>query len=347
LLRFEGRYSRLYWYRFSMLLALAVIIATMGLLRNSGAVVIAAMLVAPLMTPIMGVAGALIFGRMGRAAMLLAIVALASGFCVLLAALLVSVADFPRGILIPSEVLARTDPGIEDLIVALAAGAAGAYVQVQKSEASLVPGAAIGVSLVPPLSAAGILLYFGETANAREAVTLFATNLGAIILSASVVYASVGLRFSVFGRRRRTMRFSAGIVLTLAFVMLLFGQLSSATFARYTERRDEGILAERILEWARPVSVEIVRIDVDTLRHLVELWVIVDLPPSAQYEVGSVADLLPERLRQQPLRDVVRQAIGAEFDVAVRYQTRIAALVDLESGTVSEAPSLADFLLAK
>ena len=67
ILLFEGADKAAYWRRFAMLLTLSVVIATMGLLRNSGAVVIAAMLVAPLMTPILGVAAAMVMGWLKRA----------------------------------------------------------------------------------------------------------------------------------------------------------------------------------------------------------------------------------------------------------------------------------------
>ena len=73
-LRFEGASRRDYWRRFSALLALSVIIATMGLTRDSGAVVIAAMLIAPLMTPILGIAAAMMLGWTQRALRLFFIV---------------------------------------------------------------------------------------------------------------------------------------------------------------------------------------------------------------------------------------------------------------------------------
>ncbi|NRA98239.1 MAG: DUF389 domain-containing protein [Rhodobacteraceae bacterium] len=168
-LRFEGASRRDYWRRFSALLALSVIIATMGLTRDSGAVVIAAMLIAPLMTPILGIAAAMMLGWTQRALRLFFIVFIAALASIALAMLVMFVADIPLGFTLPREVTARTDPGIEELIVALAAGAAGAYVQLNRKEISLLPGAAIGVALVPPLSAAGILLYFGEYRGGYEA----------------------------------------------------------------------------------------------------------------------------------------------------------------------------------
>nr|WP_145963073.1 DUF389 domain-containing protein [Mangrovicoccus ximenensis] len=108
-----------------MLLALAVIIATMGPMRASGVVNIAAMLVAPLMTPILGIAAAVTMGWVGRAAWLLLVLWAAAACAVGVAWLIVFLSDVPRGILLTHEVLSRTDPGGEDLVIALAAGVAG------------------------------------------------------------------------------------------------------------------------------------------------------------------------------------------------------------------------------
>jgi uncharacterized hydrophobic protein (TIGR00271 family) len=263
ILRFEGTDKAAFWGRFAMLLTLAVIIATMGLLRNSGAVVIAAMLVAPLMTPILGIASSIVMGWVGRASMLLLIVWFAAGVSVLIAWLIVWLSDVPRGIIIPNEVLSRTDPGAEDLVIALAAGVAGAYVQIQKSEISLLPGAAIGVSLVPPLAAAGILLYFEQWSPAYEAVLLFATNFGAIILSACMVYVAFGSTGFLFRNGKRRVKFTLGIAATAAFLIAVFAHLFSATYNRHVESSMEAALAQRIKEWARPISIEVVRVDVD------------------------------------------------------------------------------------
>ncbi|WP_146347774.1 DUF389 domain-containing protein [Falsiphaeobacter marinintestinus] len=344
ILRFEGLDKTAYWKRFTMLLSLAVIVSTMGLLRDSGAVVIAAMLIAPLMAPILGIASAMVIGRTKRAFRLLLIVCLASVASVLLAWLLVFMADIPRGVIIPGQVLARTDPGIEELIVALAAGVAGAYVQIQRAEISLLPGAAIGVSLVPPLSAAGILMYFGQWADAYEAALLFTTNLGAIILAASLVYMFSGGFRSVVKKARRVASFSLSFLLTSAVMVVILMQLSSATIERYREKRNEAVLADHILEWADPVSIEIIRLNVKPRRKLADIWLIVDLPVESQYTLGSVADLLPSELRQKPLSDVIQNVLGSEYTVAVRYQTRIAGLINLTTDQTNDAPSPDDLI---
>jgi len=324
ILRPEGLEKAAYWRRFSMLLTLAVVIATMGLVRDSSAVVIAAMLVAPLMTPILGIASALIMGWTRRAAVLLGIVLVAAVASVALAWVLVFVAGIPREVTLPAQVVARTNPGIEDLVVALAAGVAGAYVQIRKNEISLLPGAAIGVALVPPPSAAGILAYFGQFLGAYEAVLLFLTNLGAIVLSASVVYLYSATRVAWRPGRQRLTRFSAGLVANLCLLAVVVVQLSNATFHRYSAVRAETRVVETVQNWAGPTSVEIVRVDVQPRRLRADLWLIVDVPVSVAERTMPLADALPDHLLEQPLMDRLSEELGIGYDVTVRFQTRFA-----------------------
>jgi|GEM_PF-2548849 len=340
ILRFEGARKASYWRKFAMLLSLAVIIATMGLLRNSGAVVIAAMLVAPLMTPILGIASSIVMGWVGRAAFLMLVVWIAAGVSILIAWLIVWIADVPSALLIPEEVMNRANPGAEDMVVALAAGVAAAYVQVKRSEVSLLPGAAIGVSLVPPLAAAGILFYFGEWVPGIEATLLFATNFGAIIFSACIVYLALSPRAHLFRKAGRGVKFSLGFGVTMAFLLAVFAHLLVATYYRYVDTGTEAQLARKVKDWAGEVSVEVIRVDVHARRKLAEVWVLVDLPQDAQYRIASVNEFLPEHLKANPFRQIAREVLGPDYKVVVRYQTRIAWLVDLGSETIEEAPSV-------
>ena len=339
ILKFEGADKAAYWRKFALLLALAVIIATMGLLRNSGAVVIAAMLVAPLMTPILGIASSIVMGWVGRALILMLTVWLVAGCSILISWLIVWIADAPSTLLLPDEVLSRSNPGAEDMVVALAAGIAGAYVQIKKSEISLLPGAAIGVSLVPPLAAAGILLYFGEHEAAYEATLLFATNFGAIIFSACLVYLFLGPKVRLFKKTGRGVKFTLGMTVTLAFLTVVLVQLLAATYLRYIETGTEAILAQRTKEWAGDVPVEIIRVDVHARTKIAEIWVLLDLPSDAQYKIASLHDFLPAAMKEHPFRDAAREVLGDDYKVIVRYQTRIAWLLDLATETIEVAPS--------
>lgn len=339
ILRFEGTDKRAYWKRFAMLLSLSVVIATMGLVRNSGAVVIAAMLIAPLMTPILGIAASMVVGRNGRVLNLLGAVIVAALLSVGLAWTIVFIADVPTGITLPDQVMSRTDPGTEDLIVALAAGIAGAYVQINRNEVSLLPGAAIGVALVPPLSAAGILLYHQNYADALDACLLFSTNLAAIVLAACAVYIFSGAQSTLMRKSKRRKQFTLSFAVTLLALGFIVTQLMSATYQRYSETRAEAELMRVVKDWADPVSVEIVRIDVDHLRKTADLWIIVDLPLQLQTRVASIADLLPDHLKDQQLPDRFRAVLGPDYAVAFRFQTRLAGLVFLSTEFVIDAPS--------
>ena len=135
-----------------MLIILASTIAYYGLLQSSAAVIIGAMLVAPLMSPMIAMAHAIVMGNltMLRRAFLstLAGVGVAIGIAALFTLLLPSIP--------PSrEILSRTAPTLLDLCVALASGAAAAYALARKEVAAALPGVAIAAALVPPLCVVG------------------------------------------------------------------------------------------------------------------------------------------------------------------------------------------------
>jgi len=177
--------------RYIVMMVLSVVIATMGLLQNSSAVVIGAMMIAPLMAPIMGSAASMVMGWGSRL--------LTSGTYVVLSiagaiALSWALARFmPVAVTgIPIEVLARSSPDIRDLIVALAAGTAGAYAIVRRDVSGALPGVAVAVALVPPLAAVGVLLGLDQPDLARGAALLFAANLFGILLAAAIVLLVTG-----------------------------------------------------------------------------------------------------------------------------------------------------------
>lgn len=337
ILRPEGLEKAAYWRRFAMLLTLSVVISTMGLLRDSGAVVIAAMLVAPLMTPILGIAAAIVMGWSQRAARLLFIVLVAAFASVLLAWALVFVAGIPKDVVLPRQVVARTDPGIEDLVVALAAGVAGAYVQIRKSEISLLPGAAIGVALVPPLSASGILAYFGHFQESYEATLLFLTNLGAIVLSASAVYLITAARSALRPGRQRLTRFSAGLVINLVVLAVVVVQLGNATYQRYEAVRAETRIAARIHDWAAPTSIEILRVQVRPSRMHADIWVIIDVPVAFASDAIALDAMLPDHLEDRSIMDELTEELGAGYEVTMRFQTRFAGKRILGTNVVQPA----------
>lgn len=163
---------------------LSTVVAGYGLLANSTAVVIGAMVVAMLLGPIMGIALALVDGnnRLLRAALIAEVVGALS---VLIVAYVIGRihVDIP----LSQEILSRTKPNILDLMIALGGGAAGAYATVSPKVSVGLVGVAIATALVPPLAACSICLAHAEPALAWGAFVLFLTNLVAIQFASSVV----------------------------------------------------------------------------------------------------------------------------------------------------------------
>ena len=197
---------------------LSSVIATFGLITDSAAVIIGAMLIAPLLSPIMALALAALGGRerlFARAG-----VTLVTGIAValVLSASLAWVAQqLPFGALatVPAEVQSRTRAGPFDLIVALAGGAAAAYALVRLQGAAALFGVAIATALMPPLCTVGIGIAMGDQGIATGAGTLFVTNLVAITAAATGMFAGLRLR----PRRSRTAHY--GILLTSGLVIAL------------------------------------------------------------------------------------------------------------------------------
>jgi len=189
---------------FYFLLGLSGVIATLGLLANSVAIIIGAMIIAPLIGPITGIAYSTTVAN--RRLLRRSFLTLATGvlFTVLISFLVAWLIGLKS---VTPEILARTNPTLLDLVIALAAGAAGAFANTRRRIADALPGVAIAVALVPPLSVVGIGLALRNTSLAFGASVLFITNLTGIIFSGVIIlllqsYGSVqrakqGLIFSI------------------------------------------------------------------------------------------------------------------------------------------------------
>jgi uncharacterized hydrophobic protein (TIGR00271 family) len=184
-------------FDFFLLVMLSCAIATFGLITNSAAVIIGAMLVAPLMSPILGLSLATVVAesRLFQRAVLALIegVAMALTLSALLG-WLSRILPFDLLIDLPSEVLSRARPTPLDLGIALAGGAAAAYALAQPRLSAALPGVAIATALMPPLCAAGVGLSVGRWDVALGAILLFITNLAAISFAGILVFVALGFR---------------------------------------------------------------------------------------------------------------------------------------------------------
>jgi uncharacterized hydrophobic protein (TIGR00271 family) len=223
---FEGERRLRSMTNYVVLLTLATIIATYGVISSSTATVIGAMIIAPLMTPIMATTLAIIIGsgpRMSRSVLLVLVSILyVVGLAILLSIFISPVAiDFGTN----PEITSRVSPNLLALFVALASGAAGAFAISRADISDSLPGVAIAISLVPPLSVVGIALSKAQWVDAGGAMLLFLTNFLAIVLAGGAVLWFSGVSVRRVSTAEETQRKKAiqAAVLGIVIVGFLLG----------------------------------------------------------------------------------------------------------------------------
>ena len=228
--------SRLSWH-YLVLVVGSCIIATLGLLSNSAAVIIGAMLIAPLMLPIRGAAFGIL--EADRALIRTSVLALVIGS--LLAVVISATLGWVSGVAqLGSEVMARTQPTLLDLGIALTAGALAGVAKVDEKIAGTVAGTAIAVALMPPICVVGLQLAQGNWNLSRGALLLYLTNLFGITLACMVAFVVFG--YSMARRARRPL----GI--TLMFTAVLVFPLGASTLSLLRQNQLEASVRTALLD---------------------------------------------------------------------------------------------------
>jgi uncharacterized hydrophobic protein (TIGR00271 family) len=236
--------------RFWILIVLASVIAAGGIAADSTATVIGAMIVAPLMTPILGTMLSVVLAdrsNLIRSLLLVAcgaLTAIAIGWLVGL----VVVNDVVAAT--NSQVAGRVHPRLVDLLAALATGAVGSVALVRRDISDTLPGVAIAISLVPPLSVVGFTLEAGKPDQALGALLLFLTNVAAILASGTIVMALYGFHRLVgptASPQLRTINRRNAVIIIAAMVIAVSIPLTatSITLARDTSREARTLAAAR------------------------------------------------------------------------------------------------------
>lgn len=236
----DGRLS----YSYAFMVTAAAAIATIGLLLNSPAVIVGAMLISPLMGPITlsGISVAMASPRRGA----IGATSLLVGIVLALAVSIAIVQLSPLHNATP-EILARTRPNLFDLLVAIFAGLAGAYAVVRGRGGAIV-GVAIATALMPPLSVVGFGIATRSWHIAEGAGLMFVTNMFAIALAVAFVSTWYG-----FGRRELRQRLvwqtalAAVILIPLAIPLVNTLRTIADEAAVTSQARDvlQSLLAQR------------------------------------------------------------------------------------------------------
>lgn len=235
-------------FDYFFLVILSSAIATLGLIGDSPAVIIGAMLVAPLMSPILGVglgsitADTLLARRSSSALIRGALLS------ILLSTLLtlsnIYLPFVPSVLEVPREVLIRTSPNANDLIIALAGGLAAAYALAQPHLSAALPGVAIATALMPPLCTIGVGIALGRWDLAGGAFLLFLTNAVTIAFAATLIFFLEGFspRFArLDGKLPRTLLITAILMGLLLIPLTILG-------ARFVTQAQENRLINTVIE---------------------------------------------------------------------------------------------------
>lgn len=217
---------------FVVMVALSAIVASIGLLKNSAAVVIGAMVIAPLLGPnvALALATTLADGALSRRALWANLVGVSVSFGLALG-IGYGFATFQQATRIADipEVLARTRVDLGDIALALASGVAGALTLTAGIPTTLI-GVMVAVALLPPLAAFGMLLGAGQWAFAVQALLLLATNVICINLAGVGTFLLQGIRPATWWEAKRAKR--ASLVALLLWVALLAGLVFVILYSR-------------------------------------------------------------------------------------------------------------------
>ena len=232
-LLYEGERTQTKVTRFVALMAFASVLASTGVVADSTAVVVGAMLIAPLMTPLMGMALSLAMGWPNRLARS-SLVTMAGIVIAIVVGFVIGLADFTVvDTLTNSQIVSRSNPTIIDLVIAVAAGAAGAYGWSRPDVSNSLPGVAVAIALVPPLSVIGISYSQRDWESGNGALLLFATNAIAILIVGAGVFLLTGVaplsRATENQHRVRTALAAVGGAAAVITAALLLNGTSVAT----------------------------------------------------------------------------------------------------------------------
>jgi uncharacterized hydrophobic protein (TIGR00271 family) len=291
---------------FFVMLSLSGVISTLGLLAGSTATVIGAMIIAPLMGPIIGMAYALAIANrrlFKRATLTMAAGVLATVLSAMLICRLIGLRT------LNSEIMVRTAPTLIDLGVAIAAGAAGAFAKSRRHVADAFPGVAIAVALVPPLSVIGIGLALALQSVWSGALLLFVTNLTGIIVSGILVFL-----WQRYGSLQRAQSGLAVSFIILAVLGIPLGiSLSNLLLQSNMRQQVERLVRDRTSIFEKA--------DIQTLsvrRQNGELLVEMDVAAS------------PDLINAGQI-DAVREMLHRELDRPVTLQVRLTPIRQFEA----------------
>jgi uncharacterized hydrophobic protein (TIGR00271 family) len=275
--------------RFWVLLVLSALIASAGVVTDSTATVIGAMIIAPLATPIMGIALGAVLADRGMQWRTRRMLALGTVAVIVIGALFAVALPSSFDLLANSQVTGRTSPTLFDMVAAIATGLAGSVGLVRRDVSDVLPGVAVAISLVPPLAVCGVCLGQREFELAFGAFVLFASNVIAMVLTGIVIFA-VAYRHAdavVAARSRRRTYLAIAPFLFAVVVVLVVNTAVTVATEIYTQR-----VTDAAQTWISGISgAEVVDVS-----YVPNTAVITVLTPSDPPPVDELLALLEDKV---------------------------------------------------
>jgi len=288
----------------------AGLIATLGLLADSPAVVIGAMVVAPWIMPLRAAAFAVLFGDIPLLSRSLRTLMLGVLATTVLSILLGKLAGLPQ---FGSEVAARTSPNLLDLGIALVAGGLATYAKLRSDAVSSLAGTAIAVALVPPVCVMGLLLSNAYWEEALGAGLLFATNLlgiltgGLVLMACRDSYFRQELKRSHLGAANFALTGLLLIPLGTSFINLL-SQARQESTRDSVEKTIEQFLTRQTLTFGDKKKVDVERVDIDWEQN----------PPVVRVIVRVADPELPTFKQVSAVQEEINKRQGLRFRLVVQ-----------------------------
>lgn len=288
---------------FIIRIILASVIATGGIAADSTAVIVGSMLVAPLMSPMIGVALAAVMGRPRSTARALAITIFGMVLSIIVS-MLIGLA-IPVGIDTSSntQIVSRAAPRLVDFVIALASSFMASIIILRDDIPDALAGVAISASIVPPLCVVGVALALGNTAAAKGSFLLFLTNFLAIQVAGMLTFAAMGLGTRVYSENSKKMRTIWYGTIGLC-VLILMIPLTVTSNSMVNNAIHEKTIRTTATNWLEGTSYRLSSIDVDSGHVTIEV-------------IGSGTKpsmkLLGARLQEQGIEvDDIRMAVVHE-----------------------------------
>ncbi|MET8652786.1 TIGR00341 family protein [Nocardia aurea] len=287
---------------FWIMLTLSSVIAVSGVIGDSTATVIGAMIVAPLSLPILGVALGIATSRVALIGRSLLLVAAGVVLVIVIGYLFAQLLPNPTNVLANSQVTGRTSPTLMDLTAALATGSVGVIALIRRDVGDVLPGVAIAISLVPPLGVVGVCLGSHAPGMALGAFVLFASNMVAMIVTATVVLVATGYAREAGAGQVRHGR--AYAVLAAALVLVAVPMVANSLSSLWADR-----IASATASWLDGVpGAEVGQVTVHSDTATVEVLAPADLPP-----ISELQDRVNEIVPWNP-RVVLVHTVGSRID---------------------------------